>query len=313
MKGFSVKKQGFFLVLLLLFALSVMLLPKTAVAGAKDGLMLWFQTVLPTLLPFMILSNLLLETNVLAPICRALKVCFGRLFHISENGVFALLLGFFCGFPMGAKILSDLRIKKRISRAEAQYLLGFCNNFSPMFLLGYVKELFPRIPTWNLLLVIFGSPLLFGLISRKKGTDALFYEIARPNKCSFSFSMVDESIMSGFFAITKIGGYLILFGIFAKMVTVLSTVTTLKAFLLALTEITTGVHFISFAGLPTLVKECLALPGLCFGGLSGLAQTKSMLTESALSIRRYFYDRLKIALIALFLTIVCFFIRNLPV
>lgn len=299
--------------LLLLFALSLILMPKTAVAGAKDGLMLWFQTVLPALLPFMILSNLLLETNVLAPVCRMLKVIFGRLFHISENGVFALLLGFFCGFPMGAKILCDLRLKKRISRAEAQYLLGFCNNFSPMFLLGYVKELFPHLPTWNLFLVVFGSPLVFGLLSRKKGKEFQFCEAGNKNKCSFSFSMVDDSIMSGFSAITKIGGYLILFGIFAKMVTVLSTVTILKAFLLTLTEITTGIHFTAFAKLSAFARECLVLPGLCFGGLSGLAQTKSMLNESALSVRRYLHDRLKITLIAVFLTVTCFLIRNPPV
>ncbi len=306
------KKQKFFLLPLLLFMLALLVMPKTAVEGAKNGLLLWFQTVLPALLPFIILSNLLLSSNGAAFLGNLFYPLLHRLFFVSRDGAFALFIGFFCGFPMGAKVVSDLYLKNRISKAEADYLLGFCNNFSPMFLLGFVSALHPQLPAWNLLLVVFGAPLLFGFCTRKKIQVTVCLPEAE-NRFAFSFSWIDASIMNGFEAITKIGGYLILFGIFAKMVTVLPTVTILKSVLLVFTEITTGVYYLAATGLPALLKECLLFAGLCFGGLSGLAQTKSMLGASALSIRPYLATRFKITIIAVCLALSCYFIRNLPV
>lgn len=56
----------------------------------------------------------------------------------SYYGTFAVLTGFLCGYPMGAKTTSDLLNVNKISRSEASYLLSFCNNTSPAFILSYV-------------------------------------------------------------------------------------------------------------------------------------------------------------------------------
>lgn len=37
--------------------------PQEVFLGTKAGLLLWFETVLPTLLPFILISNLLIRTN----------------------------------------------------------------------------------------------------------------------------------------------------------------------------------------------------------------------------------------------------------
>lgn len=314
------KKYKFFLLLLLLFTLLILFNPKLALEGAKNGLLLWFQSLLPALLPFMILSGILVETKILLPFCRLIHPIVKRLFPISPEGCIALLLGYFCGFPMGAHVVSDLLKSKQLSKAEAQYLLGFCNNFSPAFLTGFVKTYLPGIPTWNLFLVVFGSPLLFGILTGRRvlcsPTGSNLPETIKKDTESdtfFSFSIVDAAIMRGFSSITKLGGYLILFGIFAKMVTAIKTVTILKSFLLTITEITTSIPYTaSMVTNPTL-RELILLPGLVFGGLSGIAQTKSMIADNMLSVKKYAVTRLKITGIAIFLTYGCVFIRNLPV
>ena len=38
--------------------------PETVCQGAKTGLLLWFQTVLPALLPFMIVSGFFVKKNI---------------------------------------------------------------------------------------------------------------------------------------------------------------------------------------------------------------------------------------------------------
>ena len=312
------KKYKFILLLLLLFTFLILFNPALAVDGAKNGLLLWFQSLLPALLPFMILSGILVETKIFLPFCRWIHPVFERLFSISAEGSIALFLGFFCGFPIGAHVTADLLRSKQISRQEAQYLLSICNNFSPVFLTGFVKAYATEIPVWNLLLVVYGAPILFGLLTGKRRTRKITYvEIPekKEKKTSdsiFSISVIDDAIMRSFSAITKLGGYLILFGIFAKMVTALKTVTILKAFLLTITEITTSIPYTAAMISSPVLKEFILLFGLVFGGISGLAQTKSMVSDS-LSIRIYAADKIKITGIAILLSLSCIVIRNLPV
>ena len=312
------KKYKFILILLLLFTFLILFNPKLAVEGAKNGLNLWFQSLLPTLLPFMILSGILIETKIFLPFCRWIHPVFEHLFHISAEGCIALFLGFFCGFPIGAHVTADLLNSRQISKSEAQYLLSICNNFSPVFLTGFVKTYATGIPVWNLLFVVYGAPILFALLTgkKKKVFRAACVEIPEkknennPSDSVFSISMADNAIMRSFSAITKLGGYLILFGIFAKMVTALKTVTILKAFLLTITEITTSIPYTAAMISSPALKEFILLSGLVFGGISGLAQTKSMVSDCALSIRVYAADKLKITGIALLLILSCMIIRN---
>lgn len=314
------KKYKFFLILLLLFTFLILFNPALAVEGAKNGLLLWFQSLLPALLPFMILSGILVETKVFLPFCRWIHPVSERLFHVSAEGSIALFLGFFCGFPIGAHVTADLLRSKQISKSEAQYLLSVCNNFSPVFLTGFVKAYAPNIPVWNLLLVVYGAPLLFGLLEgKRKAFRTAGVEIPekkeekKTSDSIFSIAIADAAIMRSFSAITKLGGYLILFGIFAKMVTALKTVTILKAILLTITEITTSIPYTATMVSNSVIKELLLLSGLVFGGISGLAQTKSMTADCTLSVRIYAADKLKITGIALFLTVGCMIIRNLSI
>ena len=54
---------------LILFAL-IILFPGVILEGAQAGLLLWFNTVLPALLPFLILSNLLLGSPAIQGFAR---------------------------------------------------------------------------------------------------------------------------------------------------------------------------------------------------------------------------------------------------
>ena len=116
----------------------MLLFPQTVFQGASSGLLLWFNTVLPTLLPFIILSNLLIRTGAIDVISRIISPVLCRLFCVSPFGAFAVLTGFLCGCPMGGKVAADLLRERRISEKEGRYLLSFCNNTSPMFIISYI-------------------------------------------------------------------------------------------------------------------------------------------------------------------------------
>ena len=109
----------------LLFFVFIYLLcfPQEAFQSSASGVTLWFFHVLPSLLPFMIISDFFIHTGLVSVLLRKIKTVFRFLFGLSMYGSYALLLGLICGYPMGAKLTADLFREGKITKSEAQYLL----------------------------------------------------------------------------------------------------------------------------------------------------------------------------------------------
>lgn len=279
--------------------------PAKVAAGCSLGLTLWYSAVLPSLLPFLILSGLLVRTGLFRYLNRIYAPVLGRVFRISDEGCYALLLGFFCGFPMGAKIIADLVRQKLISREEGSYLLGFCNNVSPAFFLNYVCLLklgFRTVP-WSLLLLFYGIPIFYGILSRSSYHFSSHQEISKQaSPQRLDFPMLDACIMDGFATVTRLGGYIILFTIGVQFLEILPFSQETLAFLSGFLEISCGIDRI--CALPSLsgtFKTAWACACAALGGLCILAQTKSVLEGSSLSLRIWLKGRCFTALLTFLL------------
>ena len=134
------KKKISLLFIFLLF-LFLLCFPAEALAASRDGLKLWLETLLPTLLPFMILTGILVRTDGITKILHPIAPFFKTVFGLSPGGTYVFLLGLLTGYPMGAKLAADLYYAGKISRQETEYLLTFCNNPSPAFLITYVGQI----------------------------------------------------------------------------------------------------------------------------------------------------------------------------
>ena len=88
--------------IVILFAF-MLISPKAVFNGASEGLLLWFQIILPTLFPFIIITNLLLCTDSIHYISRAFGRVLCRIFKVSESGSFAIIVGFLCGYYHGGE------------------------------------------------------------------------------------------------------------------------------------------------------------------------------------------------------------------
>ncbi len=104
----------------------------------KSGLVLCGNVIIPSLFPFMVLSEIL----ILARIDRLFEMLLGglfeKLFGVSRSACSALILGLLCGFPVGTKIAYSLYEKGSISRDELSHLLAFCNIQSSAFIINTV-------------------------------------------------------------------------------------------------------------------------------------------------------------------------------
>lgn len=288
-------------VLCVLLFVFMLLQPQNVFHGAQNGLLLWFQIVLPTLLPFMIMTNLLVSTNGLTYITQVLSPVLCPLFRVSIAGSFAIIAGFLCGYPLGAKVTADLLRKNKISVKEAQYLLSFCNNTSPAFILNYIvwKTLGDpslTVPTITILLFV---PVLMSILFRK------IYQIdpcipkndmSKIQVNKWGLDILDHCIMDSFESIVKVGGYIILFSIVLTLLLNTSLLNTvIGTILLSTLEITNGVSILGSLKNPIRYVFVLALTS--FGGFCSIAQTQCMLSGTPLKISHYIIEKLATGLV----------------
>jgi len=299
-------------VILLLFLLTD---PVHATAASASGLLLWYNSLVPVLLPFFILSSLLIAADSVSMLTAFLYPVLHRLFGCSRNGCFCLTVGFLCGFPTGARTAADLIREKRISLEEGSYLTGFCNNVSPAFLTGFCLTESLRRPDLlrPSLLIVFGVPVLVGIVTRKR---RIFPELPAKEKTSgsqISFKIVDVCIMNGLESILKLGCYIILFSMLSALFNRLPLpCPALPALLSALLEMTNGIQVLtSCASIPDLLLWPLVLGTAAFGGLSGAAQVQGMTVESGISLSSYLKKKAVTALLV-FLSALLFSLFILP-
>lgn len=295
----------------LVLFLAMLFSPKAVFEGAESGLLLWFQVVFPTLFPFMLVSGLMLSGGGLAVISRIFGRLFSTLFATSPNGSFAVIAGFLCGYPMGAKVSADLVRSGKISRDEGAYLLSFCNNTSPIFIMNFIVwKTFDReelmIPT---LLIMIGVPAFLSLFfrrfylnGRKKFPD--LSEGKRDNAKLLNFEMLDSCLADSFESIVKVGLYIIFFSILIALPGKLSAGHPLLAGILPTLEMTNGILMIHKAAPDLTVSYPLILGLTSFGGFCSAAQTKCMLKAASLPILPYIIQKLTAAAAASLLGIV---------
>ena len=111
--------------LLLIFLFFLIRFSTISIAGASSGLMLWYQSIVPALLPAMILSSLIVQTGAADYITILLQPLTKRLFCIRAEGTYCVLIGMLCGYPIGVKTCVDYMKLGRIDRTEGNYLLAF--------------------------------------------------------------------------------------------------------------------------------------------------------------------------------------------
>ena len=293
---------------MLLFLVCLLLFPSSALSGAKNGLLLWFNQVLPSLLPFLILSTLFLSTGLSDSIARRLAPILSPVFGCSPSGCYAVVIGLIAGLPVGAKTIATLTESGRITKKEGQYLLPLCNNPSPLFLLGFLSVSVLKRPDlrYLVLLIVTLSSVIAAKLLRPRDKSALrhrsFPSATQKIPFSFSFLMLDAAIEQAFLVLTRVGGYIILFSVFAEFLAELPLPTIFLACVGSLLEITTGSTALCSLPLSSQLFIPLTVGFVTFGGLSTAAQTKSVLAGTSFPFAHYLITKAVAGLIAGVLT-----------
>ncbi len=305
---------------LLMATVGLVAAPEEAIAGAKDGLTLCFNVIVPSLFPFFVLSSLVVDLGLAAYLGRAMEGLMRPLFRVSGSCATAVALGFVGGYPVGARTALQLYQQGLCTKTEAERLLAFCNNSGPAFILGVVGAGIFGDSRVGLLLYLTHAlaSLIVGLLfrfyggrrdRRARGTRpkpiqtvplpaAFTGAVSRSlqstlNICAFVvFFAVILRLLSAYGVLTAVARLLSLAGFQAEWA---------KRLVAGLLELSSGVASLQggtgFAG-----RVSMAAFMLGWAGLSVHCQVLSFLVDSGLSARVYLAGKLCHGLIAAGLT-----------
>ena len=268
---------------LLIATAALVISPGEAINGAKDGLALCFNVIVPSLFPFFVLSSLVVDLGLAAYLGRAMEGLMRPLFRVSGSCAAAVALGFIGGYPVGARTALQLYEQGLCSKTEAERLLAFCNNSGPAFILGVVGAgVFGsvRAGVWLWLIHIFAA-LLTGLAFRRSGESGPPQYVTRnsPSRGPSLFAALVEAVRGGLTGMLSVCAFVIFFYVLASPLATLGG--RLGPLLVGLTEL--------FSLTPLLPADgfgfVLAAGCAGWGGLSVLCQTAAVLDGSGLRLR----------------------------
>ena len=259
--------------------------PQEVSASVTEGLRLSVSVLIPSLFPFFICVNLTSALGLTGVLARVFAPVMRRMFHVSGAGCTAVLCGAAGGYPSGAQCVAALYREGQLSRAEAEYLLLFCNNAGPAFLFGAVGTVLGIGMTGCLLLwgIHLLSALVIGLVNRpKEAPNAALPHVQRAN----ASGAVVEAVRSAGQAVLQITMFVAAFSVLARLLTMAAAHILPDGVCTVLTgmlELSGGIA--ALAAMPIALRWKLALASffLGFGGLCVWMQTQAVLAPAGLS------------------------------
>ena len=269
---------------------------KTVIYGAQDGISLCLQTIIPTLFPFIILSNALI--NILLGKKIHFLHSIGKLCNIPDGADSILLLGFLGGYPIGAKITTQTYTSRSVTKQGALRMLAFCSNAGPAFIFGILSTIFlNKKISWYLLITHIISAIIVGIILPRSKNSICKMPLSKQS--SFQAILKDTTK-----TLSQICSWIIIFRIliciFEKWFFCYLSIE-FQVILSGLLELSNGC--ISLSMLPSDEMKFIYASGmLAFGGLCVLMQTAAVVQE--LGCKTYFLGKVLQTLFSILISII---------
>ena len=254
-----------------------------------EGMRLAVECVIPSSFTFMIISDLYLFIGRPENL-GLIKVTFGSLLGIPSSCISAFICGNLGGFPIGAKMISDIYSLGGVSKDDAERLIPLCNNPSCAFVVGGVGlGIYRDLRVGFLLLVsLWISTALCGIITRRNANKFEFTEYK--NRQNYNFvSSVKSAGLSCVSLISFITVFSVIGGIIKKRVKFAPISYLISSFL----EVTNAVKgFSSIYPISPLLALSLSAFSLGFGGISVAMQSSIFTSGCGIGMRKYYLIKL---------------------
>nr|WP_246629184.1 sporulation integral membrane protein YlbJ [Mesobacillus maritimus] len=311
-------------------AVSMIIFPQESLDASIRGLNMWWEIVFPSLLPFFVVSELLIGFGVVKFIGVLLEPLMRPLFRVPGVGGFVWAMSMASGTPSGAKLTARLRKDGQITKIEAERLVSFTNASSPIFIFGAVAVGFFHNAQLGVLLAIahYLGIITVGLAMRFYGKNEVPKAQDKKKRITIGDAfaalhnsrikddrpvgqLLGDAVMSSIQTLLMIGGFIIIFSVINKLLYLLGATAFLASFIeyllsligldrtlsmatiSGLFEITMGSQMASQVQDVTLLHQAIITSFfLGFSGFSIQAQVASLLSQTDIRFQPFFFARI---------------------
>lgn len=284
------KKDIFLLIALLSIALILILFSNEARAGAYQGLILAQNTIVPSLLPLLIIFLLIMKTSAKDVLARVFGFVSQYAFNLPKITFPAIFLGLIGGYPTGALLSAELFDNEEIDKGQAHNLLCFnfcggCGFIITAVGCGVLKNQMAGI-------IIFASNIVSNIIIAL----ALSFKRKRKKEDFYSFSSnrgiadtLHEATDSAVKSVLNITAFVILFSAINNIFNITNSI-------LPLIEVTNGICSGNSFSLPQISFY------LAFGGLCIHMQILPIISKCKMKYSHFLLSRIISALLSYLIT-----------
>lgn len=333
--------------IVLTLIIGIAIFPNESISSAKNGIYIWVNILIPSLLPFIIGANLVVSLKVVDIIGAIINPITQFIFNVSGKSALIFVISAVSGYPVGARLASDSRLNNDISKFEGQRLLSFCSTSGPLFIIGAVAVGMINNSSLGYLMLIchYLGAITVGLLFRNYGKEkiernhtSIYKNIKAVIDSSGSeegfFVSFGNAVISGVNTLLAVGGFVIIFSVVFKVlnlfhiIDIISYILSLllspmgitkdicSAFISGLFEITIGCNNLcNISYTSELIKATLCSFIIGFSGLSILAQCCSFIAKTDISTKIYIFNKFLHGFFAAIYTFIFYSLTksNLPV
>ena len=183
----------------------------------RHGISLCVGTLVPSLLPFMIIAPFTAYSGIFESPNRLLAKITEKLFYLPGYTYPAIILSFIGGYPVGAKSVKALYENKKINKEQLNRMMCFCVNSGPAFTVSMLGSTLLNNKMIGLIIFLIQImlALLIGIVCAAKSriSKKTFYFLASPSnnkKIKIREAFVN-SVASGCESIIQMCGIVIIF------------------------------------------------------------------------------------------------------
>ena len=259
------------------------------------SLNIWVNSLIPSIFPFFVLSDLLIQYQITNYIPKKIKKTFTKLFQVSEPALTVFFLSCLSGFPSNARNTRMLYDQGLLTKEEASQTLIFTHFSNPLFVLSTIAVLFLHNEQYGYLILIshYLGNILLGILTRSSRTiRGIHYTPTLEKSQNFSTLFI-QAIKNAINTLLLILGTLTSFLILASLLLIHLPVSSYSATLIkGILEITMGLKSLSSLPLSDCYKVVISTIFISFGGLSVHLQVLSQLVDTDISYHPFFIARI---------------------
>lgn len=290
----------------------LIIFPKSSIESILSGTNLFVKYVFPTLFPFLILTNILINYGGINIFGKLFGNLLAKPLKISKNSIFPLIVSFICGYPLGAKYLNDLNDKNLIKKNEFQRMINIASNASPLFLIGTVgvSMLENKIYGYILLIANYLSCIIISFLIPYKKDDYLNETHKKQNQKNNFGEVLKSSLENALKTCAMIGGFIILFSLIKEILInniysqiLFKNFPIIRSLTIGIFEITNGINLLIQTDISIFLKLSI-ISSLCsFSGFCIILQCYSFVYKNPLfKLNKYIFYKIIQAIISFFIT-----------